>query len=125
MNPIKKLIVYYDPKNFPEEKAQIYIDAFKHVDPELLERAVSKHIETSVYFPRISELMALVRQAERDNEPLRESPISEDYNMWKDRGGMGGKFQVYGDQFWNPTTTLNQEPLRAYQWLPDGSLEEI
>lgn len=125
MNPIKKLIVYYDPKNFPEEKAQIYIDAFKHVDPELLERAVSKHIETSVYFPRVSELMALVRKADRDNETYKTDVLEKDYKWWKQQGGIGGKLQVYADQFWNPTTTLNQEPLRAYQWLPDGSLEEL
>lgn len=57
---IKKLINYYQPKDFSADKFNIYVSAIVEFEFGFIWDAVNQHIRESVYFPRVSELIETI-----------------------------------------------------------------
>ena len=125
MNWIKELIIYYEPKNFGEDKAKVYMKALSNYPEELLSKAVDEHIRTSPYFPKVSELIKAIQAVERkerhDETTVRTDVLERDYRWWIAEGGQHLGWQHYtSDQFWGLASVKLQsidDPDKYMTWF--------
>jgi hypothetical protein len=59
---LETLVQAYPGQKYSRDTFKIYIRHLSDVQPELLRRAVNNHIDTSTWFPRVSEIRAEARQ---------------------------------------------------------------
>lgn len=59
---LERLIQAFPDKRISQSSLQVYVDELADIPPMLLERAVRRHIRTSAFFPRVSELRQAAEQ---------------------------------------------------------------
>lgn len=71
---LKQAVDYYSPADWTDERAKVYVRQLASFPAWLIDRAVGKHIQTSPYFPRLSDLTALMQKIEAE-ENTSPNPI--------------------------------------------------
>ncbi len=53
-------------KDSTEAQAELWLEAFSDTDPELLKKAVMRHVKVSKWFPTVAELLGLIGEIEAE-----------------------------------------------------------
>ncbi len=54
-------------KDSTEAQAELWLEAFGDTDPDLLKKAVMRHVKVSKWFPTVAELLALIEDIQAES----------------------------------------------------------
>ncbi len=91
-------------KDSTEAQAELWLEAFSDVDPDLLKKAVMRHVKVSKWFPTVAELLALIDTI-KDESDTEGNADHKRFAYWE-------AMSAYGARLRGEATTLNMGAAR-------------